>query len=235
MVHSINRLNDREMSTENPKRALYAQFAAVAKALAHANRLELLELVAQGEGSVESLAQRCGLSVANASQHLHQLRRAGLVATRRENKFVFYRLADDTVLAALSLLRRVAERNLAEVDQLIRSYFLRRDNLEPITRGELEERMRKGLVTVLDVRPPEEFRLGHVPGAQNVPLTELKRVLARLERKSEVIAYCRGPYCILAFEAVAQLRAAGFKARRLEDGFPEWRAAALPVQTGTAS
>lgn len=223
------------MSSTNPKRSLYAQFAGVAKAMAHAHRIELLELIAQGEGSVESLAERSGLTIANASQHLQQLRRAGLVATRREQKFVFYRLADPVVLKALACLRQLGERNVAEVARIVRNYFNERDALEPVTRIELIERVKKGLVTVLDVRPAEEFRQGHVPGAQNVPLNHLKRVLARLDRNSEVIAYCRGPYCVLAFEAVAQLRAAGFKARRLQDGFPEWRAAGLPIQTETAS
>lgn len=220
------------MSTGNPKRALYAQFAAIAKAMAHEHRLELLELVAQGEGSVESLAQRCGLSVANVSQHLQHLRRSGLVAARRENKFVLYRLADDSVLAALSGLRQLAERNLGEVSRIVGGYFRERDALEPVTRAELVARMKKGLVTVLDVRPGEEFRQGHVPGARNVPAGDLKRWLARLDRRTEIVAYCRGPYCVLAFEAVAQLRARGFKARRLEDGFPEWRAAGMPVETG---
>jgi rhodanese-related sulfurtransferase len=223
------------MSSSNPKRALYAQFAQVAKAIAHEHRIELLELIAQGEGSVDSLAERSGLTIANASQHLQHLRRAGLVATRREQKFVFYRLADPAVLKALSCLRQLAERNVAEVARIVRSYFHERDALEPVTRAELKDRVTKGLVTVLDVRPAEEFRQGHVPGAQNVPLGQLKRMLTQLDRKSEVIAYCRGPYCVLAFEAVAQLRAAGFKARRLEDGFPEWRAAGLPVQTETGS
>jgi ArsR family transcriptional regulator len=220
------------MSTENPKRALYAQFAVVAKAMAHEHRLELLELVAQGEASVESLAQRLGLSVANTSQHLHRLRRAGLVVARRDNKFVLYRLADDSVLAAVSALQRLAERNIAEVDRIVRDYFLARDALEPVRRAELKARMRKGLVTVLDVRPSHEFKQGHVPGAQNVPLGQLKRWLTRLDRRTEIIAYCRGAYCVLSFEAVAQLRTSGFNARRLEEGFPEWRAAGLPVEIG---
>jgi rhodanese-related sulfurtransferase/DNA-binding transcriptional ArsR family regulator len=217
------------MSIANPKRALYAQFAAIAKAMAHEHRLELLELIAQGEGSVESLAQRCGLSIANTSQHLQHLRRAGLVAARRDNKFVLYRLSDDSILKAVAALHRVAERNLAEVDHIVRSYFLDRDALEPVSRRELSERMKKGLVTILDVRPEAEFTLGHLPGAVNVPMSKLKRWLGRLDKEAEVVAYCRGPYCLLSFEAVAALRARGFKARRLEDGFPEWKAAGLPV------
>jgi len=218
------------MSSGNAKRALYAQFAAVAKAIAHEHRLELLELVAQGERSVEDLAAGVGLTVANASQHLQHLRRAGLVAARRQAKFVLYRLTDDAVLAMLAGLHKVAERNLGEVDRIVRSYFRERDALEPVTRAELKERMRKGLVTVLDVRPEDEFRLGHLAGAVNVPLGKLAGWLKRLDRDTEIVAYCRGPYCVLSFEAVAQLRARGFNARRLQDGFPEWKAAGLPTE-----
>lgn len=221
------------MSTPSPKRALYAQFATVAKAMAHEHRLELLELVAQGEGSVESLAHRSGLAIANVSQHLQHLRRAGLVVARRDGKFVMYGLADDaSVLAAVSALRQLAERNLAEVNRIVQSYFVQRDALEPVSRIELKQRLKKGLVTVLDVRPVEEFQQGHVPGARNVPIDQLKRWLARLDRNTEIVAYCRGPYCVMSFEAVALLRARGFEARRLEDGFPEWRAAGLPVAVG---
>ena len=222
-------------STFNPKRALYAQFAVVAKAIAHEHRLELLELVAQGERSVEALAQRSGLSIANVSQHLQNLRRAGLVASRRQAKFVLYRLADEAVLAMLAALQKVAERNVGEVERILRSYFHARDELEPVSRAELTQRMKKGLVTVIDVRPEDEFALGHVPGARNIPLGDLKRYLSKLDRKTEIVAYCRGPYCVMSFEAVAQLRKVGFKARRLEDGLPEWKAAGLPVQTGTSS
>jgi rhodanese-related sulfurtransferase/biotin operon repressor len=219
------------MSSISPKHALYAQFAAVAKAVAHQHRLELLELVAQGERSVETLAACTGLSVANTSQHLQHLRRAGLVRARRQAKFVFYSLADDAVLAMLAAMRRVAERNVGEVERILRSYFHERDGLEPVSRAELARRMKQGLVTVLDVRPEDEFALGHLPGARNVPLGQLKRHLAKFDRKIEIVAYCRGPYCVMSFEAVAQLRKLGFKARRLEDGLPEWRAAGLPVET----
>jgi ArsR family transcriptional regulator len=219
------------MSTKNPKRALYAQFAAVAKAMGHEHRLELLEMVAQGEASVESLAERCGLTIANASQHLQHLRRAGLVAARRDRKFVLYTLADDTVLAAVASVQRVAERNVAEVNRIVRSYFLTRDDLEPVSRAELRQRAKKGLVTILDVRPEAEFEQGHLPNAVNVPLSKLARWLKGVGKSTEIIAYCRGPYCVLSFEAVAQLRSQGFKARRLQDGYPEWRAAGLPVET----
>ena len=222
------------MSSQGPKQALFAQFAAVAKSLAHAHRLEILEQLAQGERSVEVLAERTGLSVANTSQHLQQMRRAGIVAARRDGKFVFYQFADDAVLHLLAALRRVAERNVAEVDQVIRSYFNDRDSLEPVSREELLQRSRVGAVTVLDVRPEDEFALGHLPGAVNIPLRALEGRLSELDASQAIVAYCRGPYCVLSYEAVAALRVRGFKVRRLEDGLPEWRAAGLPVVTGNA-
>jgi len=221
------------MSSQGPKQALFAQFAAVAKTLGHAHRLELLEQLAQGERSVEVLAQRTGLSIANASQHLQHLRRAGLVASRRDGKFVYCRLADDAVLDLLAGLRRIAERNIAEVQRIIRSYFDKRDSLEAVSREELVERSRAGTVTILDVRPEDEFALGHLPSALNIPLRELEARLGEIDPKQEIVAYCRGPYCVLSYEAVAALRARGFKVRRLEDGLPEWRAAGLPVVGGT--
>lgn len=223
------------MSSESPKHVLFGQFAAVAKAAAHPYRLELLEQLAQGERSVEVLADRLKLSGANASQHLQHMRRGGLVAARRDGKFVFYRLADDTVLDLVAALRRVAEAQSAEVERVVRSYFANRDALEPVTRTELMGRLRDGVVTVLDVRPQDEFALGHLPGAINVPLGELERRLSALDPGQEIVAYCRGPYCVLSYEAVAKLRARGFKVRRLEDGYPEWRAAGLPVEAGTRS
>ena len=216
------------MST-GPKQAILAEFAGVARAIGHAHRLELLEHLGQGERSVEALADRVGLSFANASQHLQQLRRAGLVANRREGKFVQYRLADDGVVGLLTALRQQAERNLAEVDRIRRSYYAERDSLEPVSRQELLDRVGAGLVTVLDVRPADEFAHGHLPGAVNIPLGELQHRLAELDPDREVIAYCRGAYCIFAFEAVAALRAGGRPARRLVDGFPEWKAAGFPV------
>jgi ArsR family transcriptional regulator len=220
------------MSRPNPKQALFVQFAAVAKALGHAHRLELLEQLAQGERSVEVLAQRTGLSIANASQHLQHMRRVGMVSARRDGKFVYYRHADDAVLELLAALRRIAERNVAEVERLVRSYFDDRDGLEPVSREELVQRLRAGAVTVLDVRPDDEFALGHLPGAVNIPLQALEARLSELDPSQEIVAYCRGPYCVLSYEAVAALRARGFKVRRLEDGFPEWRAAGLPVIGG---
>ena len=212
-----------------PKQSIFAGFASVARALGHVHRLELLEHLAQGERSVETLATRTSLSIANTSQHLQQLRRAGLVASRRGGKFVLYRLTDDTVLVLLSALRQVAERNLAEVDRVIRGYFDARDDMEPVSRSELVERLRDGLVTVLDVRPPDEFEMGHLPGALNIQVGDLEARLAELDPSQEIVAYCRGAYCVLSFEAVAALRARGFKVRRLEEGFPEWKAAGLPL------
>ena len=218
------------MST-GPKQALYAEFASVARALGSQHRLEILEHLAQGERGVDALAERVGLSIANASQHLQQLRRAGLVVSRRDGKFVLYRLADDKVLNLIAALSDVAERNLAAVDRIRRDYFDDRDNMEPVSREELLRRTRDDLVTVLDVRPQDEFAVGHLPGAINIPLSELKARLADLDPSHEIVAYCRGPWCVLSFEAVATLRARGFAVRRLEDGLPEWRAAGLPVES----
>lgn len=222
------------MVSTGPKQALFAEFAAVARALGSPRRLEMLEHLGQDERGVEALAQRVGLSVANASQHLQQLKRAGLVASRREGKFVLYRLADDRVPALLRALFDVGERNLATVDRILRSSFAECDSLEPVTRRELLARSRGGLVTVLDVRPADEFAAGHLPGAHSMPLGVLEARLAELDPAQEIVAYCRGPYCVLSFEAVAVLRARGFKARRLEDGFPEWKAAGLPLERGMA-
>jgi rhodanese-related sulfurtransferase len=223
------------MSSDSPKQVLFAQFAAVAKAVAHPHRLALLEQLAQGERSVEVAADRTRMSIANASQHLQHMRRAGLVASRRDGKFVFYRLTDDTVLNLLASLRLIAERNMAEVERVVRSYFNNRDSLEPVSREELVDRLKAGLVTVLDLRPEDEFALGHLPGAFNIPLGELEKRLADFDPDQEIIAYCRGPYCVLSYEAVAVLRAHGFKVRRLEDGLPEWRAAGLRIETGMKS
>ena len=220
------------MKRQNPKQMLFAQFAIVAKTLGHAHRLELLEQVAQGERSVEILAQRAGLSIANASQHLQHLRRAGLVTARRAGKFAYYQLADDAVLDLVASLQRIAERNVAEVGRVLHSYFHERDSLEPVSREELLQRSRAGAVTILDVRPEDEFALGHLPDAVNIPLRVLETRLSELDRTQEIVAYCRGPYCVLSFEAVAMLRARGFKVRRLVDGLPEWRAKGLPIVAG---
>jgi len=217
------------MATTTVKNDLFDQFARIGKALGSARRLEMLEFLAQAERSVEVLARMAGLSVANASQHLQQLRQAGLVEARKEGLYVHYRLAGDGVVRLLAALRAVGQERLAEVDRLVKLYLDSRDGLEPVPATELLQRARKGLVTVLDVRPAEEFAAGHIRGAINVPVAELRKRLNEIPRGQEVVAYCRGPYCLLAFEAVAELRRRGRKARRLEDGFPEWRSAGLPV------
>jgi rhodanese-related sulfurtransferase/DNA-binding transcriptional ArsR family regulator len=218
-------------SSGNFKQDVYAQLARVAKALGHANRLELLEFVAQGPRSVEELANLARLSMANASKHLQELRHAGLVQARKEGVRVFYELAGPDVVDLLAALREVAESRLAEVEQLLRAYVTARDDLEPIPAAELLERAQLGLVTVLDVRPPEEYAAGHLPGAINIAADTLAGHLRKLPKGKEVVAYCRGPYCLLSVDAVVLLRQKGYKARRLEDGFPEWKAAGLPVQS----
>ena len=219
------------MSTQETKRELYQSIAKVALALASGNRLQLLEFMAQGERSVDALAAMAGVTVANASQHLQALRRAGLVAARKEGQRVYYRVAGDDVVRLHHSLRMVAESRLAEVRQLINEFLGDRGALEAVPAAELLARAKKGLVTVLDVRPPEEYAAGHVPGAINVPVEKLEGYLAQLPKKREVIAYCRGPYCLMSLEAVAALRKRGWKARRLEDGFPEWKAAGLPIES----
>jgi len=221
------------MSIGNPKQALYEQFALVAKALGNPQRLEIVEHLAQGPRSVDALAVKLGLPIANVSQHLQAMRRAGLVASERDGKFVNYRLADESVLAAFAAVRAVAERHSAEVERVVRGWFDRRDDMEPISREELAARMSQGLVTVIDVRPPDEYALGHVPGAINVPLPDLEARAEGFVAGREIVAYCRGPWCVMSFEAVARLRERGFNARRLEDGLPEWKAAGLAVEAVT--
>lgn len=219
------------MSSVGPKQAIFAELAEVAQALGHAHRLELLEHVAQGVRSVEELSVRANLSFANTSRHLQILRRARLVDTERRGKHVLYRLAGEPeVVGLVRALGRVGERNVAEVSRVMTDYFHARDALESVSRKELIARLRDGLVTVLDVRPEDEFALGHLPGAVNIPLGKLKQRLRELPVDREVVAYCRGPYCVLSFEAVAALRARGYPVRRLEDGYPEWKAAGLPVE-----
>jgi len=218
------------MSSEAVKERLYQAIGRVAAALGSAGRLQLLEFVAQGERSVDALASMTGLSVANTSKHLQALRQAGLVEARKEGLRVYYSLAGDDVSLLLSALRGVAEHRVADVEKLLRTWLAHRDELEPVPARELLARARKGLVTVLDVRPEEEFAAGHLPGAINVPVEKLENLLSRLPKRKEVVAYCRGPYCLMSFEAVEKLRKRGFKAKRLENGYPEWRAAGLPVE-----
>lgn len=215
---------------QSPKHQLYEQFAQVAKALGHAHKLELLELLAQGERNVEALATVAGFTVANTSRHLQQLRRAGLIASRKEGLYVFYRVAGDDVIELLRSLRRTGQRRISDLNDVVIGYFNDRDNLEPVSRKELLRRSNDGLITVLDVRPSEEYEAGHISGALNVPLDKIEQHLATLPKDQEIIAYCRGEYCVLAFEAVATLRKKGFTARRLEEGYPEWKAAGLPIE-----
>ena len=220
------------MSSSSPKQAIFASLAEVAQALGHAHRLELLEQIAQGARSVDDLAEAAQLTVANASRHLQLLRRARLVEAARHGKRVFYRLAGDVaVVSLLKALGHVGERNIAEVQRLMQDYFYQRDSLEALSREELISRIKEGAVTLLDVRPEKEFALGRLPGAINVPLNELRQRLSELPKRREIVAYCRGPYCVMSFEAVAVLRGRGYRARRLEDGFPEWMAAGYAVET----
>lgn len=216
------------MSTKGFKQDVFAQLARIGKALGHANRLELLEFVAQGPRSVDELAGLCHLSVANASKHLQEMRHAGLVKARKEGLRVFYEISGSDVVALVAMLRHVGETRLAEVDQLLRTYITARDDLEPVPAAELLQRAEDGLITVLDVRPPEEYAAGHLPGAINIPLGDLPARLKKLPKGREVIAYCRGPYCLLSVDAVVLLRDKGYSARRLADGYPEWAAAGLP-------
>ena len=221
------------MSSRTAASTVRAALAEVAKALGHEHRIELIEQLAQGPRSVDALAARVGLSVANTSQHLQQLRHAGLVSTQRDGKRVIYRLADDAetgIVSLLGALRHVAEHATAAMERVIRSYFRARDELEPVSADELVTRLRDGNVMLLDVRPNDEYSLGHLPGALNIPLRELEQRLSELPGEQEIVAYCRGPYCVLSFEAVAALRVRGFRVRRFEAGFPEWKAAGLPIE-----
>jgi len=218
--------------SQRPKQALFEQLGLVARAMGSAARLEILDFLAQGERGVEELARVAELSVANTSKHLQQLKAAGLVEARRDGKHVRYRLADDRVVDAVGTLRLLAEAHLDTVGDLVSSYLRSRDALEPVPASDLLRRARDGLVTVIDVRPPEEYVQGHIAGALNIPLDSLETRLRELPRDREIVAYCRGPWCVLSFEAVARLRTAGIEARRLQDGLPEWRRAGLPVESG---
>jgi len=223
---------DKAKSIPNPKHAIYQALSEVAQAIGHVHRLELLEAISQGPRSVEVLAEATGLSVANTSRHLQLLRRARLVEPERQGKRIFYSLSGEAeVVALLRALGCFGERNVAEVQGVMRDFFEQRDALEPVSRETLLERMASDGVTLLDVRPSAEYALGHHPGALNCPASELEKALAGLPKDKEIVAYCRGPYCVMSFEVVAKLRALGFNVRRLEEGFPEWKAAGLEVVT----
>jgi rhodanese-related sulfurtransferase len=215
------------------KDGLYNQFSRIGKAVAHPKRIELLDLLCQGERSVEVLAQAAALSVTNASAHLKVLRQARLVETRREGTRVYYRLGSESVCDLFFSLRDLAAERYAEVEMMVRDYFEARDQLEPVTRDELLARADDGSILVLDVRPPEEYAAGHIPGAISIPLAELEPRLADLPPGAEIVAYCRGPYCVLAPQALGLLHRYGFTARRLQDGLPEWWRAGLPVEVGS--
>jgi DNA-binding transcriptional ArsR family regulator len=214
------------------KNRLYAQFARVGKALASPHRLELLELLAQGERTVDSLAGEIGISIANVSQHLQALRQAALVEGRKQGQFVYYRLADPAIVDLCRAVRTVSEHRLAELDRLVRDHFGDRAGGEPVSMQELLKRARSADVIVLDTRPVNEYEAGHIAGAISVPVDDLRRRLKDLPRNREYVAYCRGPYCIYADQAVGLLQAKGRRARRLLEGFPEWRAAGLPIEVG---
>jgi rhodanese-related sulfurtransferase len=219
------------MSAEREyKDATYGQFARVGKAVSHPKRLEILDLLCQGPRTVATLAREAGLGVASASQHLKVLREARLLDAEKKGLFVTYCLADGAVSTFFRSLRALAESRLAEVEQISRRFLLGREGMEPVGAQELLERVRQGRVTVLDVRPAEEYRAGHIAGALSIPLRELKARIKELSRSREIVAYCRGPYCVLAVQAVATLRKAGLRARRLQEGYPDWSAAGLPVE-----
>jgi rhodanese-related sulfurtransferase len=217
------------MGNRAAKTALFDEFARAAKALASGRRIELLDVLANGERTVEALAGEVGLTVANTSQHLQILRQAGLVSGRREGTSIHYRLASPEVFELWRTLRTLAASRLAEVERLTAAYLGSRDELEPVTREELARRLQDDDLVVLDVRPATEYSAGHLPGAVSIPVGELRRRLAELPADREIVAYCRGPYCAFAHEAVGLLREEGFAARRLEDGLPEWQAAGLAV------
>jgi rhodanese-related sulfurtransferase len=220
------------MGQRDFKDQMYAQFARLGKALASPARLELLDLLAQGERPVEELAREAALSIANASAHLKVLHQARLVASRKEGQHVFYRLADPAVYRLWSALRQVGERQLAEIDRLVATYLHEREALEAVSRQELRRRLDEGTADVLDVRPAVEYRQGHIVGARSIPLAELEARLHDLDPRREIVAYCRGPYCVFADEAVTLLRDHGFRAARYEEGYPEWAEAGLPVAVG---
>jgi rhodanese-related sulfurtransferase len=217
------------------KDQLHEQFARVGKALSSPKRLEILDLLAQGEKPVEAIADQTALPIKNASAQLRELRGARLVETRKEGTYVFYRLAGDRVFRVLRELQALARERLTEVDHVARLYFEGREEMEPISADELRRRMRDRAVTVLDVRPEDEYRAGHIEGAISIPVHDLERRIAEVQGSREVVAYCRGPYCVYAVEAVEALRKAGLRARRMEEGLPDWKARGFPVEIGVSA
>ena len=211
------------------KNAIYEQFARIGKALSSPKRLELLDLLCQGERTVEVLANEAGLSLANASQHLQVLRGARLVESEKRGQFVIYRIIDEEACNFFLSMRVLAERELAEVEHLKRRFLEGKEEMEPVNRDALIQRVRKGTVIVLDVRPTEEYQAGHIPGAISIPLKELEKQLSELPHDQEIVAYCRGPYCMLAVQAVQMLLKKGFHAYRMEEGVQDWRARGFPV------
>lgn len=223
------------MGDRAAKDALFEALASVAKALGNGHRAEIVDVLAQGERSVEDIAAEIGQSVANTSHHLRSLARAGMVTTRRDGTRVFYRLASDRVGELWAAMRDVAAAHVDDLHQLAAAYLGVRDGIEEISRDELARRLRAGDVIVLDVRPSEEFEAGHVRGARSVPIAELRRHLRALPRDADIVAYCRGSYCVFANDAVAQLNKRGYRAQRLEDGFPEWKRAGLLIAAGNGT
>ncbi len=217
------------------KDAMFAQLGRMASAFASPKRIEIIDLLAQGERNVEAIAAETGLAIANTSRHLQVLKASSLVAARKDGLQVFYRLADPMVLKGYRALRELSEARLAEVGRLVDDYFSGTDGLEPVGKDELMRRARRREVVVLDVRPAVEYEAGHIDGALSIPLAELRRRLEDLPRGKRIVAYCRGPYCVLAAEAVKLMRGQGLEAVRLEEGYPEWRDAGLPVETGRTS
>ena len=217
------------------KTHLYEQFARIGKALSSAHRLELLEVLAQGEHSVESLAQETGMALANASQHLQVLRAAQLVEVRREGVYIYYRLADERVFRLWQAMREVGEARIAEIERIVQTYLHEHTQWQPISSEELRRRLAEGDVVLLDVRPVEEYQASHLPGALSMPVADLAARLPELPRGKEIVAYCRGPYCVFADEAVVLLQTHGYQARRLAEGLPDWRALGLPVESGTGA
>ena len=228
-----NRMNN--LTKREFKDQLFEQFARIGKSLSNGRRLEILELLAQGPRTVEDLARETGLSVANASQHLQVLRRCNLVSVKREGLYANYKLASEDVLQICISMRRLGERHLSDIQRLVEIYLSSRDGLEPISCHELVRRLKEKNVFMLDVRPREEYKADHIAGARSIPISELKTRLKEIPRKQKIVAYCRGPYCVFADEAVSILASRGYRAVRLREGFPEWKSAKLPVETGADS